>query len=366
MKRRDFIRAAAGVAGTFASPSSIFAQSRPCPPPLVTAGGESTVETSCGTQSSGSTVLGSLIASLGVKQWVQLPVAWSGGSNAFWRTSNASGSLLDYSHDGAYDATRKKVAFVGGGYGNCGYVTYDEVGNTWAMAEQSGDGIIHAWDHQAYDASRGHLYYSDELGGSTRRFTIANGTKTPAYAAGPWSGASDTYMMAWWPSLDAAVSISRGGIVKRLLAGTTTWVDWTTTGWTGGYQCMMAHDHVRNVMWFGGGSGSERTFWKLNADGTSQVATTNGPTLYVTQSILLCDPLSGNPVVLNVSTGTVSEYVVGNGWSTVSTTPPSGLRRSRSVGIPLSGHDSGRGILMYCTVGDGVGSDGQVWLYRHA
>ncbi len=363
MKRRNFIKTTIGLLGATAVPGISRALAALCPPRTLAASGGGSVTTVCPMPT--DSTLNSLINSLAPKQWAQLPATWSGGSNSFWKMSNASESILAYAHNGHYDPIRRKIFFVGCGYGNAGYVVYDEASNTWTSRQLS-QNIIHIWDHSAYDRSRGILHFVHQLGRAAYQLNVDTGVVTSA--PGPFNEEVDTFGFEYWPSLDCLIAISQHGDIRRRSAQ-GSWTDFGKAVWSTGYHSMAAYDHIRNVMYFGGGNGNERSFFQLSNSGASVRLPDAPQNIYVSSSVGLCDPVSGNYVLRQTgdSSSAMSEYVPGSGWQSINTTPPAYLRGKRgSMGVALTGHASGRGIYMYVAVSDSQASSAEVWLYRHS
>ena len=361
MKRRKFLIGATSSVSILLSNTAKAAE--PCAPILL--GGSPSAP--CPTGDSGDSTLSDIIGGMGVNSWAQLPATWPGGVTDFFAPSPSSESITDFAHQGFYDPVRRKMVFVGAGYGGqCGYVVYDEATDSWSRTVFS-ENIIHSWDHVAYDASRGYLYFSGELGGTLRRIDIDTGTLSYDGSL-PWHGSVDTYGMEYWPSKDGIiVSNQSGDAYFRPHGGSFSLL--TSNLQNVGYDSMLSHNPVRDVMYWGGGNGTEEVFKEIATDG-AVTSLSNAFYLYVGSTVANCDPVTGDLIVRHTAGGSpeMSKYVHGSGWSTISTSIPSYLTGKRGSFDAAVNHElyPSRGVIMYVTTDVGIPSVGEVWLYRYS
>lgn len=311
--------------------------------------------TNLGLSAPSASSMSDIIDSLSVNEWARLPATWSGGTLDFWKPSPSTGSITDYTHQGFYDPVRRKVFFVGAGYGSISsYVVYDEMANVWSRTVMS-ENIIHSWDHVAYDASRGYLYFSGELGGSLRRIDVDTGTLT---TDGSLPINDDTYGMEYWPSLDSIIVSGQKGVAYRKPFGESFAVFATGLPRVS-YQSMLVYDPVRNVMYQGGGNGTETDFSEIASDGTVTILP-DAFFLYVFSSVGLA---SGDFVVRRTDGGSPEMSKYDGTWSSFSSAVPAFVTGKRnSFGVRID-HPTST-IFMY-VVSDMESSDVQVWLYRY-
>jgi hypothetical protein len=304
------------------------------------------------------TVLRSAVESMAVNEWRLFK---SGGwpTNYFSGQGSNSDGVLSYVHSGVRDPYRMKLFYCGAGYGPLWFCTYDEVTGTWSRASYSNE--IHAWDHTAYDVVRGIFYYGSQGGGEQRQISVDSMRGSSAVA--PWASLIDTYGMEFWPSLDSTFFADRSGtLYRRTYGGSTS--TFVSRGPSLGYHQFLTHNPVRNVMYWGGGNGTETVFREVSSSG---VITTlpNSPGIDITRQKALCGDQTGDLVVFNFSAGTVSRYRHGSGWSSVSTSWPSNLTetQARSMAIPLHGLGSREVFMLFRMTGN---SEAVCYLYRYS
>ena len=362
MKRRDFIIGATSSIGTLLSG---VAHAAPCPPPSLD--GSSSTKCPTFTGNDGDTPLSNVIDGMGVNSWAELPATFPGGVSDFFKPSPSTEGIADFSHQGYYDPVRRKLFFIGAGYGGiCGYVVYDENTDTWSR-KVFGESIIHSWDHVAYDASRGYLYFSGQLGGALRRIDVDTGTLTYEGSL-PWNGSVDTYGMEYWPSKDGIIISNRtGDAYFRPHGGSFALI--TGNLRNAGYHSMLAHNPVRDVMYWGGGNGTTTQFSEIATNGTVKDLD-NAYHLYVADTRAICDPVTGDLIVQRGNGGSpaMSKYVHGSGWSTISSSVPSFVSSKRnawgaSIQHPLF---PTKGVFVYLVMDAASPSEARAFLYRYS
>lgn len=361
MKRREFLIGATSSVSALLSSTANAA--KPCPPISLGSGPSAP----CPTGASGDSTLSDIIGGMAVNSWAQLPATWPGGVLSFFKPPPSTEGITDFAHQGYYDSVRRKMVFVGAGYGGiCGYVVYDETTDSWARTVFS-ESIIHSWDHVAYDASRGYLYFSGELGGTLRRIDVDTGTLSYDGSL-PWSGTVDTYGMEYWPSKDGIIVSNRSGDAYfRPHGGSFSLL--TSNLQNVGFDSMLSHNPVRDVMYWGGGNGTEQVFKEIATNG-AVTSLSNAFYLYVSSSVALCDPVTGDLIVRRTNGGSpeMSKYVHASGWSTISTSVPSYLTGNRnSIGAAIA-HElfPTRGVIMYLATDAATPGDARVYLYRYS
>lgn len=309
----------------------------------------------------GNTVLSILISGMAVNEWSRLPATYPGGIPDFWKPSPNSDPLTAFAHQAYYDPARQQLYFIGAGYGSqSGYIVYDEATDSWDRTVLS-ENITHSYDHVAYDPSRGLLYFSGAGGGNVRRIDVDTGTLS-IDGPMPFTGV-DTYGMEFWPALDSIIVSNRSGTVYSRVTG-SAFTTFATGLPAAGYHSMLAYNPVRDVMYHGGGHNSLTSFSEISASGVVTVLP-NAYYLYVSSTIALVDPVSGD-LVVRTTDGTspaMSKYVHGSGWSTISTSMPSFLANNRTA-FGATIEYPGMSVFLYVTT-DRWLSQAQVWLYRY-
>lgn len=280
-------------------------------------------------------------------------------TNLFAGDGSSTDPTLAFVHVGVRDPGRRKLFFVGAGYGPAWWSQYDEASDTWSRSSYGS--LIHGWDHLAYDSSRGYFYYGGQSGQDQYRIDVGSGARTSA--AAPWNSFVDTYGMEYWPALDSVLFADRNGtIYRRTNAGAVS--TFASGGPSLGYDQALTYNPVRNVMYWGGGNGTETVFREVSQAGVITTLS-NSPGIDCTRQKLVCGDQTGDAVLINFAAGTVSRYVHGSGWSSVPVSLPSAVVTSGplTMAIPLHGF-AGREVFMLvrCT----GPSSAECYLYRYS
>lgn len=397
MKRRNFLLASSGLAGTVFVPQLRAAQ--PCPPPQISVSGGGAATTSCPTSVVAATsVIGKLAQGMAAGSWAQLSVS---NQNSMLGVGGISGSMIHYCNSMPWNPISKaiEVLAMDHAYGRLRYVRYLETTNQFSLiADDVGLGSFtqHGYDHVSTNPNNGDLYYRQYSvnSGSIKCYRKSQGSAASFAALPTLSSAIGAEQAAigscWWSgpfagagSQGALMVFNSGNAVGGASDGQIGAYNPLTNSWffnkTGmspnygsgsTYHSVIEYSGVKNVAVYGGGNAATNKIWRLNADGsfTTMPNVPSGKGLGMQQGNLVADPITGNFLLL--SAGQLWEFnPSGSGiWTqlTGSRTPPS------AVGIPGPGNPDG---VISCAIPDyGViayikqtsPSGGTFFLYKHA
>lgn len=397
MKRRNFLLATSGLAGsTFVS--ALHAE-QPCPPPQVSVSGGGAAMTSCPTSVvTATSVMGKLAQGMAPGTWAQISVS---NQNSMLGVGSQSGSMIHYCNSMPWNPFSKaiEVLAMDHNYGRLRYVRYLEASNQFTLlADDVGLGSFtqHGYDHVTVNPSNGDLYYRQYSvnSGTIKCYRKAQGSAatfvalpTLAAAIGAEQAAIGT---CWWSGSFAGggaqgslIVFNSGNSVGGASDGQIGAFNPLTNSWffnkvamapyygSGStYHSVIEYSSVKNVAIYGGGNAAPNKIWRLNADGSVTVmpGVPSGKGLGMQQGNLVADPVTGNFLLL--SAGQLWELdPSGDGrWTQLSgsRTPPSG------VGIPGPGTPDGvissaiadYGVVAYVKQTSSTG--GTFFLYKHA
>jgi hypothetical protein len=135
------------------------------------------------------------------------------------------------------------------------------------------------------------------------------------------------------------------------------------------YHTVLEYSSVKNVAVYGGGTGGNSTkLWRLSSNGTvtAMPSVPSGKEVGIQQGNLVCDPVTGNFLVL--SSGELWELnPSGSGTWTQQTgtrVPPSGVGDPNALEGVISCAIPDFGVVAYITQSEDVG--GTFYLYKHA
>jgi hypothetical protein len=315
--------------------------------------------------SAGASSLGDLAKSMAPGEWKKLPASFAPTTRDFWRHPLASEDITAYANRGEWDPVRRKMFFIGCGYGPAKLVVYDEATNTWTDYENIPSdlaNIIHIWDHSAYDPVRGILYAQNHNGSSVFKLDVQSMTwsRLPAL---PQTG--ETRGTTYVPEIDSLVVVHPAvGAIYALKTGASSWTKLADSGYTTNYHPVAEYDSKRGVVYFGGGNSAPQKFFELQPSGVVKSLTNapididvgSGGGDYVT------DPNSGHFLIRHHSSGQMAEYLPeSNSWTMLPNRTPSDITGTPySFATPISTH----GVIMYVAINEG--SSAAVWLYKHS
>lgn len=244
--------------------------------------------------------------------------------------------ITEYADKAVWDSVRKKIYFTGGGHsassGTPSYVktiVYDDATNTWSdlgvppWYTPPNGGAVHAYQHNAYANS---VHYYLNFGGTTLR---TRNVLTDAWSTLSTSGVglgTDGAIGAleWFPTYGTGSLIIVDGNANSSLHrwNGSTWAELANPA-MGGYHNFGVYSPVRDLMYFGGGSGSTAVYTLANT-GTVTAKTACPAGIGIISSVTTVDPVSGN--LLAITSDKVVRVLnpVTNAWST-DTAPPAGF-----------------------------------------
>ena len=313
MKRRNFILASSGIAGSIFAPTIRAAV--PCPPPLIVAGGTTAVSPTCpASASSGTSELAALAASMSAGQWASFSM--SGMGLPLLDASNGY-SITEFSARGHWDPVHRKIQYWGQGhYANEKLITWDDATNQWSVGTSAGfGGIGHGYYHLALDPATGDLYLRGYNSSSVKKkpyggswVNIASHHNTANQVAGA---------LEWLPAANSGA----GGLAFCDTLSVETWSP-ATNAWTlrngsvsglGPYHNWAAA--AGGVVYCGGGNGSS-TMYRLAANGTVSAAPATPTQAGVGGGIVMRHP-DGNQLLMfsQGSSGSIHRFD-GASWVT--------------------------------------------------
>lgn len=264
--------------------------------------------------------LSDLAASMSPGQWAELTGNSTWTDSAFIYSGSHSGNIMPFAFSGNWDSEHRQMHFQGSDHGETipKHVIYDADSNNFSLGVTSGLELwnYHGFDQQAIDPVTNRLYWRVS---SNRTFILNygdsswseaptwNATKGINVALGThfWSGSmTGTTAGAYF-----VYNSCTNGQVLIFNPITNTWIsngdDIVGFGGVDTYQCFADYSAVYNCGWFGGGGSTNgKKNWRLNADRTV-TALADAPRLLGVQfGNVVCDPVSGNFLVISNSNGT--------------------------------------------------------------
>ena len=343
----------------------------------------------------GTSALATLAASMPAGSWAQLSVT---GQDAVLGVGNVSGSMIQFSNSMPWNPKSRTIEIIGAdhNWGSARHVQYVEASNAFVLVSNNatGETLNHGYDHTDVNPYTGDIYHR-QYGMSTSAIqTVRKQYGTSAFSAIPdmstwysqvaigtcwWSGSfKGAGAQGCWMIFNsgAANGQATDGQIGAFDPLTNTWFFnqysmapmYMTSGST--YHSLMEYSALKNVAVYGGGNDEPSKLWRLNADATWTVmpAVPAGKGVGIQQGNLVCDPVTGNFLLL--SAGQLWELnPSGAGlWTQQSgaRTPPA------AVGIPGPSNPQGviscalpqHGVVAYITQSSYTG--GTFFLYKHA
>lgn len=293
----------------------------------------------------GGTALATMAASMSAGQWAQMSPAPTGlslftgtvGSAQWWVTT---GLAIDQCYKFAKDATNKKMYLVSGDHNAQSQVfTYDEATNAWS-ATGSGMGGSgnpdHGYGHIFVDSTN--AMWHNQAGANVLSKWNGSSFGTTINYIGAMAYANYNKGMAFFPEAGANGRViifqvengTNGSLlsIDPVTSSIQTLVDGDSSSLlsgTGTLDTFAEYSAARQLVYFGGGSGSSKV-WTINA---SQAVTANSVTTQATTPAGITT-LSGaagpgaNMATINVSNGNLvgiasssvwHELTPGTGWS---------------------------------------------------
>ena len=324
--------------------------------------------------------------------WAQLNVS---NQNAILGVGSVSGTMLHFCNSMPWNPQSKVIEIIGmdHSYPALRHVRYDVATNLFVLvADNSGLGQAHGYDHNAVNPYTGDLFhrlYSGFSGSISARKKVLGGS---SFVAIPSVATSEQVAIGatWWSgpfvgggSQGSFMIFNSGNSVGNANDGQILAFDPLTNTWfyqqqgkapffgnDSTYHSVIEYSPNKNVAVYGGGNAAPNRLWRLNSDG-SFIAMPNvpaGKAVGIERGLLINEPVSGNFLLL--SAGELWELdPSGSGtWTqqTGSRTPPAG------VGIPgpvnpqavIVSSVSDYGVVVFITEPNG-GNGGTFFVYKH-
>jgi hypothetical protein len=245
--------------------------------------------------------------------------------------------VTEYSDKMVWDSTRRKIYFTGGGHGvdDTGdqerTIVYDDLLNTWSSLgrppwyTQQPDGATHGYQHNAF-AGNTHFYL--QFGRWTvRTRDVTQGNQWSSFAGPSSWGGFATGALEWFPTFGGGSLI----VVQGFGGGAGRVGRWNGSTWSdlgtpviGDYHNVAVYSPIKDIMYFGGGVGSNgRKLYTLSNNGTITARPDSPVRIGTNDSVTTIDPVSGK-LLLICADQVVRTFDPDAGWAT-DTAPPSGF-----------------------------------------
>jgi hypothetical protein len=321
------------------------------------------------------TVLGDMAAKMQPGQWAQITTK---DAHLLLTPANG-GNILEYANRGGWDPINKN-AFVCGASHHGTFISrcvrYDESTNTWLsiglppdVAQSTvtgGESIVHAYDHNAVDTTRGHYYL--RRGNRVHKYDPAKTTWSDIPTI-PWhlsrngsTCSAVTGVLEYFPDIDRLIYLN------MRCNGDAFYFDPAINNWSvpktplfalgnGEYHTEGTYSNQGYV--FAGGGNKSSQLWRLdkNLQWLQVASAPAGP--HITTSMFVADPVSGRPLLF-AGAGNIHELnPVTNSWTNtgISSKIPTPVA---GIVIPISSH----GVIVLVKADRAASAE--VWLYKHA
>jgi len=267
-------------------------------------------------------------ATLSPGQWTTFSTNLAGATSLFDLIDSGGGKrITEYSDKMVWLSGRQEIHFTGGGHPGAGVVEktimYTDADNTWHnLGTPSWGGSSHAYQH---NTGRGNTHYFLNFGSPITVHTrdIPSGNWGLLNTSGVNLGTDGAIgALEWFPTFGSgSLIIVDGNGVYR----------WNGQSWSllgspamGGYHTVGVYSPIKDLLYFGGGNGSNQLYTMSNIGTITPRA--NCPVQFgINGSITTVDPVSGK-LVLVCQDKVIRIYDPGtNTWSVESTSPPSGF-----------------------------------------
>lgn len=289
---------------------------------------------------SGPTALSTAAAALAAGQWATFTCNYPSTLTSLIFAGGVK-YIVEYADKMVWDSVRQQIYFTGGGHSEDEKtIVYHDVTNTWEdlgtppWYTQLPGNAIHGYQHNTY--ANGVQYYGIFASRTIRTRDVENDTWSTIDTSGINQFSGLTGAVEWFPTYGAGslMIVQGGGVddgpgtVLRRSGGS-----WTEIGTPnmGAYHNIGVYSSILDLVFFGGGNGSKKTYILTNA-GTI-TAKTDCPSIFgITTAVSTWDPVSGKLLVFDGGAQVLRLFDhVGNSWSTDATAPPAGFWNTSSL-----------------------------------
>lgn len=324
----------------------------------------------CMATGAGASALSDAAASMVAGEWKKFPAVFEPSIHSFFHHPlNSANDVMQFGNTGVWDPIHRKIFYLGAGHSPEGgadakFLQYEEANNLWtatsALPSFTAD-TGHGYDHNVIDPTRGVFFSAQYLSRTVARYDPATGnwTKLPDL---PTVGI--TKGMTFFPEMDALIVVDP--VNKRINTwreGASAWTVLRSDIYQSNYHFIAEYDHVRKVVYFGGGNKTPNAFYELDRNGAVRQLASPPLNLDLGSSggDNVTDPVSGRLIIRLHVTGQMAEYVPeADRWNIIVTNVPADVVGSRStIAIPISTY----GVIMYVVYKGS--SNASTWLYKH-
>jgi hypothetical protein len=342
----------------------------------------------------GTSALSVLAQSMAPGSWAQLAVG--GQSAAIGSQGGSSGSLIHFSNSMPWNSFNQSIEILAsdhlGSSPGMTHVRYSEAANRFNVVQGAPavPGIGHGYDHTSVNPHTGDVYhrlysgfsgsitvYRKQSGGSSfSRLTSVNAQDQVAIGSCWWSGSFTGAGAQGCLMIYNTGNCTGGSNDGQILAYNPLSNSWfynqqgksPNYGSSATYHSVMEYSARKNVAVYGGGGDGSRRLWRLNADGThtNMPGLPSGIQVGVQEGNIVCDPVSGNFLVLSGRQLWELNPSGSGTWTqqTGSRTPPSGVGNPGALDGVISCAIPEYGVIAYVTQTGPSG--GTFYLYKHA
>jgi hypothetical protein len=318
---------------------------------------------------SSATIMGDLAAQMQPGTWAQLTT-----SNMMTALTSAdfgggATNIILYYADGLVWDPNSHQAFFSGGDHNWGipttvkFVTYVESANSWQEnpTPPYASGVMHGYDHNAIDPTRGFVYHRPYNTQAVWRYNISTKTwsQLPAF---PYTSDYNSCCEAlvYNPDLNGLLWVSGNGNVYLFKESTAQWSRFATWPVNGNTWTLAEYNPIQKLMIMYDG-GANKLYKTNNTGQVTQLGTP--PALYNgSNGLLTIDPMTGDYIALTGNNLQPYKYnVVTDTWTILNATNQPDFSNRGVVATPMSNY----GVIFFATCTNGGGSC-NVYLYKHA
>lgn len=287
---------------------------------------------------------GSSLGTLGTTPRMGLP----GGLGLFTNTGGNSGTVIAYTDKFAVDASlaAKKLHFVGSDHGGNSttaaskYLVYDEATNAWTAGSTTppfsfnGNTPQHQYDNGFFDSTRNKFWFKN---GTT--FWRFDGSNVWTAAISGMGGGYDGGIGAscYFPDRDrilyCVIDSAPNGILietNPVTGAHATLASGATLAGMANYQEVMRYSALRQLVYFGGGSGGTNKIWTCNAAGVVTLKDTPPITINVGGGINIGGG-NANYCFVNPANGNLIVYAGKSTWYELNPTAAPGSQWSANL-----------------------------------